>query len=233
VTKRILLLLIFFGGLLSSISLARVWRTVGHLEGRLNTAGLPWTKAYGTTMTVNGLKNEVVLYSARYSQPVVQQLENQFKLQGAAVIVKQTEEGASGLARWPDHEARFLVLSPKSEPRHLVFIFYPETGGNKPSPRFPVPEYDRGKLVNVVTDDDTLTFFASFETPDSSTMVHDFYLNRLSALGWKVVTPAVVKYGDVKGVAVYQKQNKICYVQSKGGGGALNMITLLVKDGAL
>ncbi|VGO21498.1 hypothetical protein SCARR_03572 [Pontiella sulfatireligans] len=228
---RRLLLLVFLS--CTTASFARVWRVVGHLDGQLNTAGLPWTKAYNTTMTVNGLKNEVVLYSVRYSQPAVEQLENQFKAQGAAVMVKRTEEGASGVARWPDREARFLVLSPKAQPRHLVFIFYPEPSGQLRESRFPVPEYDRGELMNVVTDDDTHTFFATVKTFDSPTLVHDFYRNSLSALGWQTVMPPVVNHGEVKGVAIYQKKKKICYVQSAGRQAGSNLVTLLVKGGAL
>ena len=73
----------FAGALALSPVYGRVFQVVGQVPGQLNTVGLPWDSAYQTTMTVNGRKRLVHVYSARYTEPVVEQLKNQFELQGA------------------------------------------------------------------------------------------------------------------------------------------------------
>jgi hypothetical protein len=224
-----ILIAAFSGALMLSPVSGRVFRVTGGVAGQLNTVGLPWDSAYQTTMTVNGRKRLVHVYSARYTEPVVEQLKNQFEFQGAEVSLWPTPSGATGIAKWPDHEARFIVLSPKSQPNHIIFVFYPEEGAAQEVPRFPVPVYERGQVKNTVMDDDTGVFMATIETPDSSTQIHSFYQNVLSGSGWNLVLPANVKNGTVSGMAIYQKKKKICYVQATHHSGASNILTLLVK----
>ena len=126
-----------------------------------------------------------------------------------------------------------MVLSPSSQPNHMIFVFYPEDGVPADVPRFPVPVYDRGKVKNTVMDDDTGVFMATIETPDSSTQIHSFYQHNLSGRGWTLVLPAKVRNGTVSGMAIYQKKKKICYVQATHHSGASNILTLLVKGGKL
>ena len=97
----------------------------------------------------------------------------------------------------------------------------------------PVPEFNRAKVRNTITDDETGTYSATLETSASCTEVHSFYAGALQAEGWEMVAPALVKDGRISGMAVYQKKRKICYVQAVDRVGGLNLITLLVKGGAL
>ena len=120
---------------------AKVFRVIDTDEGRLNTVGLPWEFAYRTTMDVNGQQNDLHVYAARFNEPVVAQLTDQFESQGAKVTISETTDGAQGLARWEDREARILVLSPPSQPNQLVFLFYPEPGKAGAPARLPIPEY--------------------------------------------------------------------------------------------
>ena len=61
---------------------------------------------------------------------LVEQLRERFESTGAIVEINETATGATGVVRWPDdREARVLVTSPETEPRHLIFIFYPDPGG--------------------------------------------------------------------------------------------------------
>lgn len=213
----------------------RVFRSLGPTKvPELNNGLYPWENAYQTTMTVNGKPTEMRLYSVRFSQPVVEQLKGRFEDLGAAVVLNETPDGATGMAKWPDgQEARFLVLSPASEPRHLVFVFYPEPGSNQDEVRFPVPKYDRGTVESTVSNEKTDTFSATLSTPDSATQVHSFYASRMAAEGWTLVAPATVGNGTIGGMAVFMKRSQVCYVQSTDKPGQPNMVTLLVKGGRL
>lgn len=215
------------------LSSGRVWRVIGDRHGRLNVTGLPWATAYKTEMTISGVKNEVVVYSARYTQSVVDQLKNQFELQGARVTLRKTNDGATGIASWADCEARFLVLSPVSQPTHTIFIFYPESGKADCPASLPFPFYKNGEVVQSVSDDKSETYLVMIKTNDSSTDVHSYYAKTLLSEGWSLVVPARVADGSIRGMATYQKKNRICYVQSRDRVGQKNLITLLVKVGTL
>jgi hypothetical protein len=42
-----------------------------------------------------------------------------------------------------------------------------------------------------------------------------------------------VSHGTIRGLATYQKKNRICFIQASKRKGGLNMITVLVKKGTL
>lgn len=214
-------------------ALAKVFRWGGRAPEELNNGSLPWDNAYKASMTVNGRKALLWIYSARHSEPVAEQLRSRFQALGAEVEMCSSEHGVTGKAKWPDREASFFTLSPPQEPTQQIFVYYPEPGSVPKEVRFPVPEYMRGKVLTTISDDDTSTFFATIETSDSATEIHSFYARELSAKGWAMVAPARVANGTVSGMAAYQKKSKVCYVQAVDRMGRPNMITLLVKGGAL
>ena len=210
---------------------AEVFQTTGRIGGGMAlNAGMPrWQNAYETTMVVNGRKNAVQLYSIRYTEPALDQLVQRFKDLGAEVSVVPGSGGATGIARWPDREARFLVLSPSSEPRHLVFVFYPDPGALPEPVRFPVSKYPGASVLQTVSDEKTDIFVATLSSPDSSAQVHDYYVEKMAAEGWSRILPAVVSDGTVRGLATYVKGTKVFYVQAESQDGGPSSITLLVK----
>jgi hypothetical protein len=212
---------------------AKVFRGLGVAPDELNNGNLPWETATRTKMTVNGHPAQVHIYTARYSEPVVKQLRARFEALGAKVTLFKSRDGATGVAKWPDREARFIVLAPHTEPRKFILVYYTQPNAKKKHVRFPVPQYTRGTTLTTISDDDTGTFLATIQTADSATDVHTFYARQLLANGWKMVVPATVHNGTIRGMAAYQKKKKICYVQASDYSGKLNMITLLVKRGTL
>lgn len=219
---------------LVAVAPAEIFRRLGPARvPELNNGLYRWENAYRTTMTINGRPSEMRLYSVRFSEPVVDQLVSRFEALGAKVTVGRSVGGAAGVASWPDKEARFLVISPEGEPRHLVFVFYPQPGSKPASVDFPVPKYTGGKVEYTVSDDDTGTFFATISTLDSATAIHSYYTSAMAAEGWSQVSPPVVAGGRVSGMALYRKNKKICYVQAVDRPGRGNMVTLLVKGGKL
>ena len=124
-------------------------------------------------------------------------------------------------------------LSPASEPRHLIFVFEPELGSSPEGVRLPVPTPPGGEVEFTASNDETKTFFATIATLADSTVSHTFYASALSAEGWTMLTPAVVRDGSVSGMAIYQKGKKVCYVQAVNRPGRSNAVTLLVKGGKL
>lgn len=198
-----------------------------------NNGSLPWEHAYQTRMTVNGKPSTVHMYSARYSEPVVEQLKQRFAELGATVQVARSEEGATGVARWPDQTASFIVLAQPGEPSQQIFIYQPEPGAVAKPATLPVPDNPRSRVLTTVSDDDTGTFLATLETSASATETHAFYARALPGAGWQLVAPALVKDGTISGMAVYQRKKQICYVQATDRMDGLNMITLLVKAGTL
>lgn len=229
---KTILLLLLLGGLLSWNASGRVFRSAGVRDGRLSMVGLPWELAYRTTMNVNGRRNAVYVYSARFHEPVVEQLRSQFERQGANVVLRKTPDGATGVAKWPDREVRVLVLSPGTQPNQMVFLFYPEAGTPKP-PRFPIPEYPGGKLGHTVLNEETKTFCATLETPDSAAQVHTFYAGVLAADGWQPTLPRTRSDGAPVKMAIFHKREKICCIFAKDRPDGLNRVTLLVKGGGL
>lgn len=224
--KKSILLILLVGFLAPWAVKGRVFRALGVRAGQLNTAGLPWELAYRTTMDVDGRRNEVQVYSARFNEPVVEQLRSQFERQGFKVSFQETADGALGVAKGDGREARILVLSPDSQPNQMVFLFYPEVG-NSGKTRFPIPGYPGTKMGNIVFNKETNTICATLETMDSAGQVHVFYAGVLAANGWSPTLPLA------GGMAVFRKRNQVCCILAKGRPGEPNRVTLLVKGGGL
>ncbi len=223
----ILLALLLCG---SWVAKGRVFRSVGVREGRLNTTGLPWQFAYRTTMDVNGERNDLLVYSAHFDEPVVEQLKDRFERQGAKVLIHQTGDGAQGVARFKECEARILVLAPESQPNKMVFLFYPEPGKARACPRLPVPEYPGAVAGKTVLNEGTGTICATWETEDSPGQVQAFYAGVLAANGWSTVIPP--GQGAAR-MAAYQKKERICSILATHRPEGPNRVTLLVKGGGL
>jgi hypothetical protein len=212
---------------------AKVFRRGGAAPDELNNGSLPWENAYRANMTVNGRPARMHIYSARFSEPVVEQLKARFQSLGATVRVAGSRDGATGTAVWPDREASFIVLAPHDQPRQTIMVYFPEAGKKTGKVVFPVPEFKRGKTLTTISDDDTNTFLATIETPVSATEAHSFYAGALQGEGWTLAAPALVDNGTISGMAVYQKKERVCYVQATDRMAGLNMVTLLVKGGTL
>ncbi len=203
-----------------------VFRVGGNAEGRLNTAGLPWDLVYQTAMTVNGRRNEVLVYAARYSEPVAEQFRMQFEQQGATVRIGKGAGGeASGFARWEHGEARMLVLSPDDRPDRLVFLFYPEQGAVR-EPESPVAVYPGGKITQTVMNEDTRAFCTTLSTLDSAAQVQRFYAESLGRAGWTPVLPLHIS----NGMTFFHKKESTCCVLARGGASGETMVTVLVRD---
>jgi hypothetical protein len=212
----------------------KVFRLFGGGEGNdsfLN-GSLPWDYAYETQMTVSGRPATMRVYSARFSEPVVQQLKSRFEQLGATVEINPSEMGATGRAIFPDQTISFLILKPPQEPTQQIFIYEP-TGEQQRAEKMPVPDFNRATIRSVITDDETGTYLATLDTSASSTEAHSFYGKALQAEGWKMVAPGLIKNGRISGMAVYEKNSKVCYVQAVDRVDGPNMITLLVKGGTL
>jgi hypothetical protein len=230
---NIILLLASASMLLAVPASGKVFRLFGGgTQDAFQNGSLPWDTAYVTTMSVNGRPANVKVYSARYSEPVVEQLKSRFEQLGAKVQMGSTSEGTTGRAVWPDHTIGFLVLKPPLEPTQQILIYEPVGKQERPA-KLPVPEFNRATIRSTVTDDETGTFLATLNTSASCTEVHSFYAGALQAEGWKLVAPALVKNGRISGMAVYEKKSKVCYVQAVDRIDGPNMITLLVKGGTL
>ena len=78
---------------------AKVFRFLGPTDSReLNDGRYGWETAYETRMTVNGRPARMRLYSARFSEPVLNQLETRFEQLGAEVMLAKSGDGATGTA---------------------------------------------------------------------------------------------------------------------------------------
>ncbi len=208
----------------------KVFQVLGTVEGQLNTVGLPWEFAYRTTMDVNGRQNDLHVYAARFNEPIVAQLTDQFEAQGAKVTISETTDGAQGLARWEDREARILVLSPSSQPNQMVFLFYPEPGKARAPARMPIPEYPGGMAKKTVTNEGTGSICSTMNTEDPPEQVLAYYAGALTADGWCAVLPSGA--GSSR-MAIYQKRERICTVLASHRPDGPNRVTLLVKGGSL
>lgn len=229
-----LMAVLFAGTLPASGRVFQLFGGNGGSDGKdaFHNDSLPWSKAYITKMNVNGRPAKMRLYSARYSEPVVNQLVARFKEMGAEVKVSRTEGGATGRAVFSDRTVSFIVLSPPKEPTQQIFLYEP-TGEEGKVAKFPVPKYNRATVRTTISDDQVGTWLATFDTASSATETHVFYAEAMTAAGWKMVAPALIKDGTVTGMAVYERKSQVCYVQATDRVGGANMITLLVKGGAL
>ncbi len=227
-----ILLVLLLGSLVPGVSPGRVFRSAGVRGGQLNTAGLPWEFAYHTTMSVNGRRNAVYVYSARFHEPVEEQLKSQFERQGATVVLHRTPDGATGLAKWPDREARILVLSPDSQPNQMVFLFYPEALRSGET-HFPIPEYPGAKMGSTTLDEETKTFCATLETTDSIEQIHTFYAGVLAANGWSPALPWNRSGEALSRMALFHKHEKMCCILATNKPDGFRRVTVLVKGGGL
>ena len=225
---KFILLIALLGG--SFVATGRVFQAIGVQSGRLNTVGLPWEFAYKTTMEVNGRRNDLRVYSARFSEPVMEQLRDQFERQGAKVSFHETSEGAQGMAKWENHEARILVLSPSSQPNQMIFIFYPEAGKSAAPARLPIPEYPGGFSRKTVLNEGTGSICVTLKTEDAPEQVQSFYAGALAAHGWASIIPPS---NGASRMAIYQKRERICTVLATRRSDGLNRVTVLVKGGGL
>lgn len=226
---KYILSLVLIGILVPWAVNGRVFRIGGAVDGRLNTAGLPWEHAYNTVMNVNGQRNSVRVYSAGRHEPAAEQLRAQFESQGAAVHLRQAADGgAMGVARWDGGEARFLVLAPDTVPNQIVFLFYPEPG-KKSGPAFPVPEYPRASVENTVINEQTDTFCATMKTLDAPRQVQQYYAGVLAAAGWEPLLPLQASGG----MALFHKREKTCCVLANRRESGETFVTVLVRTGGL
>ena len=223
---KTILLLALLAGLLPPAVSGRVFRITGDTRGRLNAAGLPWELAYETTMNVNGRRNDVVVYSVRYTEPVIEQLRARFEGQGATVqLDPQPDGGALGRAAWDGGEARILVLAPDTQPNNVVFLFYPESGRSR-VPQSPVPDYPRGTEGSVVANEDTEAFCKSFTTMDSVDQVQRYYAEALARDGWRPVLPLRASGG----MAYFHRKESTCCVLAAAQKNGETVVTVLVRD---
>ncbi|MBN2703464.1 MAG: hypothetical protein JXR23_04560 [Pontiellaceae bacterium] len=223
------------GIILVTVVSAEVFRInpAGASSPKLNNGVYRWENAYTTTMTVNGRKSEVELYSVHPAEPVLAQLKDRFEQMGANVTTSVGPDGATGTARWTDRDARFLVLSPQEIDRQLVFVFYPERGTVPKSVIFPVAQYPDAAVCQTISDDKSGLFLATLSTTDAAAEVHRFYADQMAAAGWGQVAAAPPVNGAPSGMAVYARGSEVCYVQAVDRTGRDNRITLLVKGGKL
>lgn len=229
--KYILLTVLFLGWVSPEVT-GRVFQLRQASGGWLNVAGMPWDFVYHTTMMVNGRKNEVYLYSARFNVPVLEQLKGQFEAQGAKATFRRTPDGIAGMAKWDGGAARVLVLSPASQPNQMIFLFYPEAGAAGKT-NLPIPGYPGGRVGNTVLCKDSNTVCSTVETADSAAQVHAFYAAELAARGWTPVVPENRNSDFAEGMVSYQKNRRICCIMAVERPGKLNRVTLLVKDNGL
>jgi hypothetical protein len=216
----------------AAIASARVFQIIGDVGHELNVAGLAWDTAYETRMTVNGKKTRMKLYSARYTEPVLEQLRGRFERQGAVVKMTSTQDGASGVAKWADREARFLVVSPRTEPRHLIFVFYPEPGPDiQPPPALPV--YPGAERVSDVSNDKTGGVYLALRTNDSAGQVLTYYRALLESRGWAASIAPISRTGGEAGMLVYRKKKQTCFLQVSGIAGEPVLITMLVMGNSI
>ncbi|MBN2162918.1 MAG: hypothetical protein JXR25_08755 [Pontiellaceae bacterium] len=218
--------LILAGGLLSGGAFGAVFRTGGNPKGRLNAVGLPWQEAYRTTMTVNGRRNDVVVFSARYDEPVAVQLKAQFELQGAEVhMAVDPQGGAMGTARWEGGEARIVVVGASDLPNQLVYLFYPEQGTPR-SVKAPVSGYPRANITEQVVNEDTGTFCSTAITADSVEQVQRYYQEIMAQEGWSPLLSLPLGGG----ISWFRKGEKSCCILARPQDNGETTVTLLVRD---
>jgi hypothetical protein len=225
-------LLLVFGCVASTVQ-ASVFRLDGKAwSGWMPTGGLPWEKAYETDMVVDGKTVSLHLYSARYSEPVLEQLKSALAAVGAEMAFSTTQTGISGIAHKGDYELRVLVASPAGEPRHLVFLTYANPAEARPM-KEPVPRYPNSRKLTATQNLSTGTDYLSLTTTDTAYQLHDFYEQKLLADGWNRVTPPAHIREGATGMVVYQRKDKVCYIQVRQNKGLSSTLTILVKKGTM
>jgi hypothetical protein len=199
-------------------------------NGWVPTDGLPWEKAYETEMVVDGQRLMLHLYSARYTEPVIEQLKRRFAAAGATMKYTATADGMTGFGRKGALEVRVLVSSSETEPRHLIFLTYRNPNARRPI-KDPVALYPHAKKVSSVANLGTGTVYLSLRTHDTPMQVHEFYERTMAAEGWVRMTPTMAERGGTTGMAVFQRKKKVCFIQVRQGRGISANISILVKKG--
>ena len=225
--QTVLAIAALLAGLIPGSVDGRVFRTGGNPKGRLNAVGLPWRQAYQTTMQIDGRRTDVVVYSARETEPVALQLKAQFELQGATVkLGYDASGGAMGTARWTGGEARILIMKAGSEPKKLVYLFYPEADESA-APESPVPEYPRGTITHVVGNMESGSSCTTATTLDSAEQVHRHYQEVMAREGWSPLLPLT------SGMACFHKGEKTCCILTGHRESGETTVTLLVRDAGI
>lgn len=208
---------------------ATVFKVVGrNWNGWVPTGGLPWEKAYQTQMVVNGKRVELHVYTARYNEPAADQLKAVFASIGATVTPKST--GWGGAATLNGYEVKYVISSSPSEPRQYIFLSYSDPQGAARQ-AFPLPLYPNGKVLTTVSDLHAHSDYATIQTTDTSTGVHEFYRALLKSEGWSEVKPAVLEAGEYKGMAIYSKKGQTCFINVIPGENISSTVSILVEKG--
>lgn len=208
---------------------ASVFKTLGRKwSGWVPVGQLQWNKAYQTEMRVNGKLVELQVYTARYNQPVETQLKGALESIGAQV--KSTSSGGAGVATLNGYEVTYMVSAPPSEPVKFIFLSYsdPQAAARRD---FPVALYPNGDILSTVSDIQTQAEYASVSTTDSSTEIHEFYRHLLMSEGWEQVKPCEVSAGESKGLAIYGKKGKICFIDVVPNKNLCSTVSVLVEKG--
>jgi hypothetical protein len=208
---------------------ASVFKALGrNWSGWVPVGGLPWEKAYQTQMRVNGKRVEMHVYTARHTEPAADQLIGALEAIGATV--QTTSSGNGGVATLNGYEVGYTISSPPSEPRHYIFLSYADPNGSEKK-GFPVPLYPNGTVMSTVSDINTQVDYASVKTTDTSSQVHGFYQQRLTSEGWVQIKPCIISAGESKGLAIYGKNGKICFIDVVPNKNLCSTVSVLVEKG--
>ena len=207
---------------------ASVFKTFGrNWRGWVPVGQLPWDKAYETEMRVNGKRVELQVYTVRYDQPAAAQLQQALESIGARI--QTSSSGAAGAATLNGYTVKYMVSAPPSEPVKYIFLSYSDPQGAS-LPDFPVALYPNGDVLSVVSDMRTKAEYASVKTTDSSTQIHEFYRHLLLSEGWEQIRPCEVSAGESKGLAIYGKKRKICFIDVVPNKNLCSTVSVLVEQ---
>lgn len=196
--------------------------------GRVNTAGLGWMSAYQTTMNVNGVQNDLYVYSVDAKFSAIDQLKAQLEEQGATVEITEVAGGYRASTSLQDQAIRGLVLSDLGRPNQMVFLFYPQPGKAVGPAELPVPEFPGALSEQVVSNDKTGSVCRTITTEAAPAQVIGFYAAALSADGWSTVLPSGAQDSRM---VLFQKGKLICSVLAATGADGVNHVTVLVNGG--
>jgi hypothetical protein len=206
---------------------ASVFKVLGpKWSGWVPVGQLPWDKAYETEMRVNGKRVELQVFTAGYDQPVEAQLKQVLESIGSQV--RSSSSGGAGVATLNSYEVSYLVSAPPSEPVKFIFLSYRDPRETAAS-GFPVAFYPNGEVISTVSDSRTKAEYLSIETTDTSTEVHEFYQHLLMSEGWEQIRPCEISAGESKGLAIYGKKGKICFIDVVPNKNFYSTVSILVE----
>ena len=110
----------------------------------------------------------------------------------------------------------------------FIFLSYRDPRGTA-APGFPVALYPNGAVISTVSDSRTKAEYVSIETTDTSTEVHEFYRHLLMSEGWEQIRPCEISSGESKGLAIYGKKGKICYIDVVPNKNFCSTVSILVQ----